>query len=73
VYFDGRSPIGQRVIVDDSGALMEIVGLTRDAIYSSVREVSHPAVFIPLESADNVTVLVRTTDTAGRSAAVAAP
>jgi hypothetical protein len=60
VYFDGRSPIGQRVTVRSSGAPMEIVGLMADSVYFSVRETSHPAVVVPLESRDGATLMVRT-------------
>jgi hypothetical protein len=62
VYFDGRSPVGQSVIVDSSSAAMEIVGLTADAVYHSVREDMHPAVFIPLESREGAALLIRTED-----------
>ena len=64
VYFDGRSPVGQRVIVNDSSAPMEIVGMTADAVYFSVREAPHPGVFVPLEPRYGATLLVRTTDAA---------
>ena len=64
VYFDGRSPVGQSVIVDSSSAPTEIVGLTADAVYHSVREDMHPAVFIPLESREGAALLVRTDDRA---------
>ena len=61
VYFDGRSPVGQRVTVNSLGASMEIVGMTADAVYFSVREASHPAVFVPLDPArSGATILVRT-------------
>jgi hypothetical protein len=60
-YFGGQSPIGQRVTVDSSQAPMEIVGMTADAVYASVRETGHPAVFVPLEGErQGGTVLVRT-------------
>jgi predicted permease len=62
VYFDGRSPVGQRVLVDSHGAPMEIVGLTTDAVYRDVREDRHATVFIPLEPRYGGTLLVRTTD-----------
>jgi hypothetical protein len=65
VYFDGRSPVGQRVIVKSSSAPMEIVGLVADAVYSSVREPGHPAVYIPLSSREGATLLLRTTGGAG--------
>ena len=64
VYFDGRTPVGQRVIVDSSSAPMEIVGLTADALYHSLREEMHPSVFIPLESREGAALLVRTEDRA---------
>ncbi len=59
-YFDGQSPIGRQVIVDGSGAGMEIVGVVADAVYFNVREPVHPAVFVPLSTATGATVLVRT-------------
>ena len=46
--FDGRSLVGQRVTVDHLKAPMEIVGMAADAVYFSVREASHPGVFVPL-------------------------
>jgi predicted permease len=61
VYFDGKSPIGQRVIVDSSSAPMEIVGMVADAVYFSVREPSHPAVYIPIEARNGATIMIRTT------------
>ena len=60
VYFGGDNPVGRRVVVDSSQAPMEIVGLATDAVYFSVREAAHPAVYVPLESRDNVTMLLRT-------------
>ena len=62
VYFDGRSPVGHRVIVNDSSAPMEVVGVAADAVYYSVREGSHAAVFVPFEPRSDATLLVRTTD-----------
>jgi predicted permease len=59
-YFDGRSPVGQRVIVESSKAPTEIVGLVADSVYYDVRESSHPAVFIPLGPRTGATILVRT-------------
>jgi putative ABC transport system permease protein len=61
VYFDGKSPIGQRVIVDSSSAPMEVVGMVADAVYFSVREPSHPAVYIPIEARNGATIMIRTT------------
>jgi len=61
VYFDGATPVGQHVVVDSSQAPMEIVGLVADAVYASVRESSHPAVFIPFDNErSDATILVRT-------------
>jgi predicted permease len=62
VYFDGRSPVGQRVVQDSSSAPIEIVGLVADAVYFSVREVAHPAVYIPFEARNGATLLIRTED-----------
>jgi putative ABC transport system permease protein len=60
-YFDGRSPVGRSVMVDASRAPMEIVGMTADAVYFSVREANHPAVFIPFApKRQGATILVRT-------------
>lgn len=60
VYFDGRSPVGHRVIVRSTKAPLEIVGLTADSVYFNVRETSHPAVFIPLETRQGATIMLRT-------------
>ena len=64
VYFDGRSPVGQRVIATSSNASVEIVGMAPDAAYFSVREDIHPTVYVPLEGRYGATILVRTTETA---------
>jgi predicted permease len=58
-YMGGRSPVGRRVTVDSSGASLEIVGLTEDAVYFSVRETPHPALFIPLAPRNDVSLFVR--------------
>jgi predicted permease len=60
VYFGGRSPVGQRVLVDSSNAPMEIVGMVANTVYYSLREVSRPAVYVPLEARPGGTLLVRT-------------
>jgi predicted permease len=60
VYFDGRNPVGQQVTVDSLSAPIEIVGLVNNAVYFSVREAPHPAVFVPLEARENATFLVKT-------------
>jgi predicted permease len=61
-YMGGRSPVGRRVIVDSSGASLEIVGMAADAVYFSVREPAHPAVYIPLGSRREATLMVRMAD-----------
>ena len=60
VYFGGGNPVGRRVVVDSSQAPMEIVGLATDAVYFSVREASHPAVYVPLAARQGATLLLRT-------------
>jgi ABC-type antimicrobial peptide transport system permease subunit len=64
VYFDGKSPVGQRVTAKSSGAQIEIIGLTGDAVYFSVRETDQPTVFVPLEPRYGGTLLVRTSGNA---------
>jgi predicted permease len=70
VYFDGRSPVGQRVTVNSSGASMEIIGVTGDAVYFSVRESEQPTVFVPLEPRYGATLLVRTAGAAADMAQI---
>jgi predicted lysophospholipase L1 biosynthesis ABC-type transport system permease subunit len=41
---------------------MEIVGLAADAVYFSVREEIHPAVYVPLGARTGATLLVRTAE-----------
>lgn len=60
VYFGGANPVGRQVVVDSSKAPMEIVGLARDAVYFSVREAAHPAVYVPIEARQGATLLLRT-------------
>ena len=63
-YFDGRSPVGQRVLVrqgKQTDAALEIVGLVADASYYNVREPMRPNVFVPIERRrGNGSFLVRT-------------
>ena len=59
-YYGGKSPVGRRVIVDSGQAPMEIVGMAADAVYFSVREPMHPAVFIPMAARQGGTLMVRT-------------
>ena len=62
--FDGRSPVGQRVLVrqgKQTDAALEIVGLVADASYYNVREPMRPNVFVPIERRrGNGSFLVRT-------------
>ena len=62
VYYGGANPVGRSVVVDSTEAPMEIVGLATDAVYFSVREASHPAVYVPLEARERATMLLRTSD-----------
>ena len=59
-YFDGKSPVGQRVLVKSTNAPVEIVGLVADSLYFSVREASHPGIFVPLEPRSGATMMLRT-------------
>jgi len=61
-YFAGANPVGRTIIVDDSKAPMEIVGLAADAVYFSVREKSRPQIYIPFEAREGATLMLRTTD-----------
>ena len=65
VYFDGRSPVGRRIVMKSSSSPIEIVGMTSDAVYFSVRETVHPVVYIPLEPRYGATLLIRTAAGAG--------
>ena len=58
-YFDGRSPVGQRIGIFPEAA-MEIVGVVRDAAYYDVRERMRPAIFVPLDDTNFGTLIVRT-------------
>jgi predicted permease len=62
-YFGGANPVGRRVVVDSTQAPMEIVGLAADAVYFSVREAAHPAVYTPLGPRQGATLLLRTSGT----------
>ena len=62
IYFGGRSPVGQRVLARSFNAPVEIVGLTADAVYFSVREANQPTVFVPLEDRYGATLLLRTSN-----------
>jgi predicted permease len=58
-YMGGRNPVGRRVTVDSTDASVEIVGVTEDAVYFSLRETPHPAVFVPLGPRSDATLFVR--------------
>jgi len=69
-YFDGRSPIGQHVLVrqfkrgpqeKDVDAAMEIVGMVRDSVYNDLREPMRPTVFVPNEATNHAALVIRTT------------
>ena len=64
VFFDGRSPLGRRVLrhagKDSSLTPVTIVGLVRDAVYMSVRESPPPTMYVPLEARAGGTLIVRT-------------
>jgi predicted permease len=72
-YFDGRNPVGRRVIVpqakDEPETTMEIIGLVGDAAYYSVREPMRPTVYVPIESRGGAAFVIRT---AGEPMALAA-
>ena len=69
-YFDGRSPIGQHVLVrqfrrgpqeKDVDATMEIIGMVRDTVYNDLREPMRPTVFVPNEATNHAALVIRTT------------
>ena len=59
IYFGGRNPVGRRFLRKSTSSSVEIVGLTADAVYSTVREPAHPVVYVPLEPRYGATLLVR--------------
>jgi putative ABC transport system permease protein len=63
-YFDGRNPVGQTVTLREGQnalAPVEIVGLVRNAVYSTVRETIRPTIYVPVGSRNAGTLLLRTT------------
>jgi predicted permease len=61
VLFGGENPIGKLVTVSQDGyPPMEIIGLVRDSTYYNVREPMRPTVYVPWESKDGGTLIVRT-------------
>jgi predicted permease len=62
-YFDGRSPVGERVTVEvrpGVPASIEIVGLAGDAAYAMLRDPIRPTVYVPAEYAGGAALMVRT-------------
>jgi hypothetical protein len=62
-YFDGRSPVGERVSVavrPNVFASLEIDGLTGDAAYSELRDPVRPTVYVPIDPAGGATLVIRT-------------
>jgi len=68
-YFDGENPIGKIVQTpprpDEPGKTIEIIGLTGDAVYESLRESLSPTMYWAMsqndEAPSGVTLTVRTT------------
>lgn len=62
-FFDGQNPVGRTAeLTGPKGfsAPFEIVGYVRNASYSSLREPFRPTVYVPIESRDGGTLVVRT-------------
>jgi predicted permease len=62
-YFPGESPLGKRFFRIDGGATLvpqDIVGVAKDAKYTSIREVAPPTVYDPYRPQDAAVVQVRT-------------
>jgi putative ABC transport system permease protein len=62
-YFDGRSPVGERVTVEvrpGVRASIEIIGLAGDAAYAALRDPIRPTVYVPAEYKGGATLLIRT-------------
>jgi ABC-type antimicrobial peptide transport system permease subunit len=65
VLFAGEHGLGQRVTTDGGKTLLEVVGIADDMKYSSVRDASPPAIYVPAmsemdEKAPAFTFLLRT-------------
>jgi len=63
-YFDGRSPVGERVGVavrPNTYASLVIVGLTGDAAYTELRDPIRPTVYVPIDPVGGATLVIRTT------------
>jgi putative ABC transport system permease protein len=62
-YFPGESAIGKRFFRIDGGATLvaqEVVGVTKDAKYTSIREPAPPTVYEPYRPQNGAVVQVRT-------------
>jgi predicted permease len=62
-YFDGRSPVGERVSVEVRPrirATVEIVGLVGDAVYAHLRDPIRPTLYVPARQTGTATLIVRT-------------
>lgn len=62
-YFDGRSPLGERVSVQvrpNLRASMEIIGVVGDAAYANVRDPLRPTVYVPAGSRGDGALIIRT-------------
>jgi predicted permease len=65
VYFGGRSPLGERVFVQQNKGIptaMEIVGVVGDMSYRSVRDRMLPVVYVPNQRRNQAAIIVRTSD-----------
>jgi hypothetical protein len=70
-YFDGRSPVGERVSVEVRPrirATVEIVGLVGDAVYATLRDPIRPTLYVPARQTGTAALILRT---AGDPAALA--
>jgi predicted permease len=62
-YFDGRSPVGERVSVEVRPrirATVEIVGMVGDAVYAALRDPIRPTLYVPARQAGTAALIVRT-------------
>jgi putative ABC transport system permease protein len=62
-YFPGESPLGKRFFRIDGGATLvaqDIIGVARDAKYTSLREPAPPTVYDPYRPEDAAVIQVRT-------------
>ena len=62
-YFDGRSPVGERVSVQVRPGVrgsIEIVGVVADAAYAALRDPLRPTVYVPADYKGQATLMIRT-------------